>query len=169
MQVFTKVVETCSFCRAAEVLDLPRASVSTTVKALKSYLKVRLINRTTRSLSLTLDGAAHYERCVRILTDVEDSENSLSGTSETPKGKLRVDMPGSIGRLFVVPALPEFQARYPGIQLKLGLGDRDVDVVREGIDCVVRVGELPDSSIVARRPGGTGDGYCRQPGLPAKK
>jgi LysR family transcriptional regulator for bpeEF and oprC len=102
---------------------------------------------------LTPDGAAYYERCVRILADVEETENSFSNTTKAPRGKLRVDMPGSIGRLIVVPALDEFHARYPDIDFMLGFGDRPIDLVQEGVDCVVRVGELQDSTLVARRVG----------------
>jgi LysR family transcriptional regulator, regulator for bpeEF and oprC len=131
-----------------------------------------LLNRTTRRISLTPDGAAYYERCIQILADVEAAENSLIAGS-IPTGKLRVDMPGSLGRSIVVPALPDFQARYPGIDLMLGLGDKDVDLVREGVDCVVRIGELPDSSLVARRLGSlemvtvASPGYLRQHGTPS--
>jgi LysR family transcriptional regulator for bpeEF and oprC len=173
MQVFTKVVDMNSFSRAADALDLPRASVSTTIQALESYLKVRLLNRTTRRISLTHDGAAYYERCVRILTDIDAAENSLTTTGNTPTGKLRVDMPSSLGRLIVVPALPDFQARYPGIQFMLGLGDKDVDLIQEGVDCVVRIGELPDSSLIARRLGSlemvtvASPNYLRQHGTPS--
>jgi LysR family transcriptional regulator, regulator for bpeEF and oprC len=173
MQVFTKVVDLNSFSRAAEALDLPNGSVSTTVQALESHLKVRLLNRTTRRISLTPDGAAYYERCIRILAEVQAAENSLISTGNTPTGKLRVDMSGSLGRSIVVPALPDFQARYPGIELMLGLGDKDVDLVREGVDCVVRIGELPDSSLVARRLGSlemvtvASPSYLRQHGTPS--
>ena len=173
MQVFAKVVDLNSFSRAAEALDLPNASVSTAIQALESHLKVRLLNRTTRRISLTPDGAAYYERCIRILADVEAAENSLITTGNTPTGKLRVDMSGSLGRSIVVPALPDFQARYPGIDLMLGLGDKDVDLVGEGVDCVVRIGELPDSSLVARRLGSlemvtvASPSYLRQHGTPS--
>jgi LysR family transcriptional regulator for bpeEF and oprC len=173
MQVFTKVVDLNSFSRAAEALDLPNASVSTAIQALESHLKVRLLNRTTRRISLTPDGAAYYERCIRILADVEAAENSLITSGNTPTGKLRVDMSGSLGRSIVVPALPDFQARYPGIELMLGFGDKDVDLVGEGVDCVVRIGELPDSSLVACRLGSlemvtvASPSYLRQHGTPS--
>lgn len=153
MQVFTRVVDANSFSRAAEALGMPNASVSTTIQALEAYLKIRLLNRTTRRLSLTPDGAAYYERCVRILADVEEAESSFTLSVKAPVGKLRVDMPGSIGRLIVVPALDEFQTRYPDIDLMLGFGDKPVDLVQEGVDCVIRVGELQDSTLVARRLG----------------
>jgi LysR family transcriptional regulator, regulator for bpeEF and oprC len=114
---------------------------------------VRLMHRTTRRLSLTPDGAAYYERCVRILADVEETESGLQNGSKKPHGKLRVDMPGAIGRTIVIPALSEFHTRFPDIDLQLGFTDRPVDLLQEGVDCVVRVGALQDSSLVARRIG----------------
>ncbi|MGF6756074.1 LysR family transcriptional regulator [Paraburkholderia sp. GAS42] len=153
MQVFTRVVDTNSFTRAAETLDMPRASVTTIIQNLEAFLGVRLMHRTTRRLSLTPDGAAYYERCVRILSDVEETEASFQRGNKKPTGKLRIDMPGSIGRLLVIPSLCEFHTRYPDIDLQLGLTDRPVDLLQEGVDCVVRVGALQDSSLVARRIG----------------
>ncbi|HZZ13047.1 MAG TPA: LysR family transcriptional regulator [Paraburkholderia sp.] len=153
MQVFTRVVDTNSFTRASETLDLPRASVTTIIQNLEAFLGTRLMHRTTRRLSLTPDGAAYYERCVRILADVEETEASFQSGNKKPHGKLRVDMPGSIGRLLVIPSLSEFHTRYPDIDLQLGLSDRPVDLLQEGVDCVVRVGALQDSSLVARRIG----------------
>src|ERR1700730_11187766 len=126
MQVFTRVVEADSFSRGADTFDLPRASVTTIIQNLEAHLKVRLLQRTTRRLSLTPDGAAYYERCVRILADVEETEASLQDGSKEPHGKLRIDMPGSLGRLIVIPALREFHTRYPDIDLQLGLSDRPV-------------------------------------------
>ncbi len=153
MQVFTRVVDTNSFTKAAETLDLPRASVTTIIQNLEAYLGVRLMHRTTRRLSLTPDGAAYYERCVRILADVDETESSLQNGSKKPHGKLRVDMPGALGRTVVIPALCEFHKRYPDIDLQLGFSDRPVDLLQEGVDCVIRVGALQDSSLVARRIG----------------
>ncbi|MGI4812299.1 MAG: LysR substrate-binding domain-containing protein [Janthinobacterium lividum] len=151
MQVFTRVVESNSFSKAAETLNLPRASVSKIIQNLESTLRVQLLQRTTRSLALTADGAAYYERCVRIIADVEETESSLLQGSRAPHGKLRIDMPGSLGRLVLLPALRDFRARYPEIDLVIGLGDKPVDLVQEGIDCTVRVGALEDSGLVARR------------------
>jgi LysR family transcriptional regulator, regulator for bpeEF and oprC len=153
MQVFTRVVDTNSFTKAAETLDLPRASVTTIIQNLEAYLSVRLMHRTTRRLSLTPDGAAYYERCVRILADVDETESSLQNGSKKPHGKLRIDMPGSIGRALVIPKLCEFRTQYPDIDLQLGFSDRPVDLLQEGVDCVIRVGALQDSSLVARRIG----------------
>ncbi|MFT4065774.1 LysR family transcriptional regulator [Paraburkholderia sp.] len=173
MQVFTRVVDTNSFTRAAETLDLPRASVTTIIQNLEAFLGTRLMHRTTRRLSLTPDGAAYYERCVRILADVEETEASFQSGNKKPHGKLRIDMPGSIGRLIVIPSLCEFHTRYPDIDLQLGLTDRPVDLLQEGVDCVVRVGALQDSSLVARRIGlfegvtCAAPDYIKRAGMPA--
>jgi LysR family transcriptional regulator for bpeEF and oprC len=153
MRVFARVVETNSFTRAAETLDMPRGRVTVTVQALEARLKTRLLQRTTRTLNLTPDGAAYYERCRRVLADLDDIESSFLGKQRTPRGRLRVDMPGALGRLVVTPALGDFHERYPEIDLMLGLGDKPLDLVQEGIDCVVRIGTLQDSSLVARRVG----------------
>jgi LysR family transcriptional regulator for bpeEF and oprC len=153
MKVFTRVVETNSFSRAAETLELPRASVTVIVQQLEAHLKTRLLQRTTRRLNLTPDGAAYYERCVRILADIEETENSFAAGSRGPRGKLRVDMPGAIGRLIVMPQLDAFHVRYPDVELMLGFGDKPVDLIQDGVDCVIRVGTLQDSSLVARRIG----------------
>jgi LysR family transcriptional regulator for bpeEF and oprC len=151
MQVFVSVVDSGGFTRAAEVLRLPKATVTTLVQGLESHLKVKLLNRTTRRVSVTADGAAYYERCVRILAEVEETENALNRTRSTPSGRLRVDVPSSFGRQLLVPALAEFFERYPDIRLELGCSDRPVDLIEEGVDCVVRGGDLVDSSLVARR------------------
>jgi LysR family transcriptional regulator for bpeEF and oprC len=153
MQVFTRVVDTNSFARAAETMNLPRASVTTIIQNLEAHLRVRLLQRTTRRLNVTPDGAAYYERCLRILADIEETEASLSKGGQSPRGKLRVDMPGAIGRMLLLPAVSDFRSRYPDIDLMIGLGDRPVDLVQEGVDCVIRVGTLEDSSLVARRIG----------------
>lgn len=153
MHIFTHVVEANSFNKAAEKLSLSRSSVTTIVKNLEEFLGVRLLYRTTRRLNLTADGAAYYERCQRILADIEATEASLHGASGEPKGKLRVDMSGAVGRLIVLPALAEFQERFPNIDLSIRLSDRGVDLIQDGVDCAIRIGELRDSSLVARRIG----------------
>jgi DNA-binding transcriptional LysR family regulator len=111
---------------------------------------VQLLQRTTRQISLTLDGAAYYPRCVRLLADLEETEAVFSAARNNPKGLLRVDMPAGVGRLMVIPALPQFTARYPLIELEIGLNDRPVDLIREGVDCVLRGGDSLDDSLVAR-------------------
>lgn len=151
MQVFVQVVDAGSFTRAADVLRLPKASVTTLLQGLEAHLRTKLLNRTTRRVSVTADGAAYYERCVRILAEVEETESALTRTRTAPHGRLRVDVPASFGRHLLVPALPEFFERYPEIRLEVGCSDRPVDLLEEGVDCVVRGGEQSDSSLVARR------------------
>lgn len=150
MRVFTRIVELGGFARAADSLQMPRASVSILIKQLEAHLGVQLLLRTTRQVSLTLDGDAYYQRCVRLLADLEETEAAFSVARHNPRGTLRVDMPAGIGRLLVIPALPTFSARYPLIELEIGLSDRPVELIREGVDCVLRAGPPLDDSLVAR-------------------
>jgi DNA-binding transcriptional LysR family regulator len=149
MRVFTRVVERRSFTLAAEDLGLPRSTVTDAVKQLEARLGVRLLERTTRQVNPTLDGEAHYRRCLSLIADLEEAEAAFGGAK--PKGLLRVDVHGTLARHFVLPRLPDFLAEYPGIELYMSEGDRLVDLVREGIDCVLRVGDLQDSDMIARR------------------
>jgi LysR family transcriptional regulator for bpeEF and oprC len=153
MQVFTRIVDANSFSRAADTLNLPRASVSNIIQNLEAHLNVRLLQRTTRRLSLTPDGAAYYERCVRILAEVEEAESAFSISSKAPRGRLRIDMPGALGRLLVLPELFEFYWSYPALELVLGFNERRIDLIREGIDCAIWVGSLENSTLVDRRIG----------------
>jgi DNA-binding transcriptional LysR family regulator len=149
MRLFVRIVERRSFTLAASDLDLPRSTVTQAIKRLETRLGVRLLQRTTRQVSPTLDGEAYHRRCVAILAEVEDAEGAF--LDARPTGLLRVDMHGTLARTFVLPDLPDFLARYPGLRVHLGEGDRWVDLVREGVDCVLRVGDLADSSMVGRR------------------
>jgi DNA-binding transcriptional LysR family regulator len=149
MRLFVRIVERRSFTLAASDLDLPRSTVTQAIKRLETRLGVRLLQRTTRQVSPTLDGEAYHRRCVAILSEVEDAEGAF--LDARPTGLLRVDMHGTLARTFVLPDLPNFLARYPGLRIHLGEGDRWVDLVREGVDCVLRVGDLADSSMVGRR------------------
>lgn len=153
MLAFTRVVELKSFTKAATSLNLPKATVSAQVIALEKRLRVKLLNRTTRHVSVTPDGAGYYERAVRLLGELEETEAAVSHAAMSPKGRLRVDVPGSVGRRIIAPALDDFFARYPEIDLELGCTDRPVDLVHEGIDCVIRGGDIQDESLVARRLG----------------
>ncbi|KJZ51387.1 LysR family transcriptional regulator [Pseudomonas marginalis] len=150
MRVFTRIVELRGFAKAADSLQLPRASVTVLIKQLEAHLGVQLLQRTTRQVSPTLDGAAYYQRCVQLLTDLEETEAVFSTRRQNPRGTLSVDMPSGIGRLIVIPALPAFTARYPQIELEVGLNDRPVNLIREGVDCVLRGGLALDESLVAR-------------------
>jgi DNA-binding transcriptional LysR family regulator len=153
MQAFARVVEAGSFTKAAETLHMSKTSVTQLVQQLEARLRVKLLNRTTRRVNVTADGAAYYERVVRLLADIDDAETSLSAASASPRGKLRVDVPSPLARIILVPALPAFHARYPDIQLDMGVSDRMVDLIGENVDCVVRGGELTDQSLMARKVG----------------
>lgn len=150
MQVFTRVAEAGSFVRAAETLSLPSSTVTSTIKNLEKYLKVRLLNRTTRRVSLTPEGLQYLAQCREILSLIEHSESSLAASVKRPQGRLRVDMPGGIAQFIVMPKLKDFYRHYPDIYLMIGVSDRQVDLVQEGVDCVIRTSELNDSSLVAR-------------------
>lgn len=149
-RIFTRVVECSSFTRAADTLQLPRSSVSAAVQELEGRVGVRLLHRTTRHVSPTLDGAAFYERCLRLVADVEEAENLFRRTAALPSGTLRVDVPGRIGRLILAPALPDFLDRYPDIDIELNVTDRAVNLIEDRIDCALRVGVLDDSGLIAR-------------------
>jgi LysR family transcriptional regulator for bpeEF and oprC len=153
MEVFVQVVDAGGFTRAADHMQLPKATVSTMVQALEKTLAVKLLHRTTRQVSVTSDGAAYYERCLRILSDVREAEESLSRNRANPSGRLRVDVATGVANDIIIPALPDFFARYPDIVLELGCGDRPVDLIEEGVDCAIRGGALPDSGLIARRIG----------------
>ncbi|MBB1592948.1 LysR family transcriptional regulator [Achromobacter sp. UMC46] len=163
MQVFVRIVDANSFTRAADSLSLPRTTVTTIIQNLERLLGVRLLNRTTRRVGLTPDGADYYQHCVRILADVEETEVCFQAASLRLKGRLRIDVSASIGRLILIPALWDFYGKYPDVELVLGLGDGPVDMVQEAVDCVIRSGELEDSSLVARRIGTLQTITCASP------
>ena len=150
LQVFCRVVELGSFSRAADQLDVSNASITNHVSRLERHLGVRLLNRTTRKLSLTDDGLSCYQRAKQLIADMTAMEEEFRGAKLTPKGVLRVDVPTTIGRLYVAPALPKFLAQYPELTVKVTVRDRVVDAVEEAVDVLIRVGELRDSGMVAR-------------------
>jgi DNA-binding transcriptional LysR family regulator len=166
MRLFTRIVERQSFTQAAQDLELPRSTATQAIKELEKRLGARLLQRTTRHVRSTLDGEAFYKRCVAILGEVEDAEAVFSNAK--PRGLLRVDVHGTLARHFVLPALPAFLAEYPDLQLHLGEGDRLVDLVREGVDCVLRVGDLKDSAMVGRRVALLEEVTCASPGYLAR-
>lgn len=153
MEVFVEVVDAGGFRRAAEKMKLPKVTVSTLIKTLEATLSVKLLHRTTRHVSVTADGAAYYEHCLKILAQMREAEEALSSTRLSPSGRVRVDAPTGLASEVLVPALPEFFARYPGIRLELGCSDRWVDLIGEGVDCAVRGGEITDQNLIARRVG----------------
>lgn len=151
LQLFIRIIELSSFSRAADMLEIPRATATHAIKELEARLGTRLLERTTRHVRPTLEGQAFYERCVHVLGELDDAEASLRHVASNPRGVLRVDMHGTHAARIVLPRINEFKSRYPGIDLVIGSGDRLVDLVREGIDCVIRAGDPRDSSLVARR------------------
>lgn len=151
MRLFTRVVERRSFTAAAADLGLPRSSATSAIKQLEERLGVQLLRRTTRHVTPTPDGEAYYQRCAGILADVEEAEGGF-GANEA-SGRLRIDVNGHMARTFILPELPALLARHPGLTVHIGEGDRLVDLVREGVDCVIRAGVLPDSDMIMRRLG----------------
>ncbi|HLX01194.1 MAG TPA: LysR substrate-binding domain-containing protein [Trinickia sp.] len=168
MRTFVRIVDTQSFTRAALSLDIPRATATTIVQNLEAMLGVQLLQRTTRRLNLTAEGAAYYERCVQILADIDEMEASLRDTTDNLRGRLRVEMPGAVATALVFPALDDFHARFPNIDLAIGLSNRAVDMVGEALDCSIQLGELPDSGLVARRLGVLEQVTCASPGYLAR-
>lgn len=151
MQVFVRVVDTGGFTAAALALDLPKASVSQHVSRLERHLGVRLLQRSTRRVRLTDDGATYYARIRHLLDDVGEIEAGLTDARGSPRGRLRIDVPAAFGVHVLAPALPDFHARYPDIHVEVGSSDRPVDLVAEGVDCVVRGGDVFDESLIGRR------------------
>ncbi|MGB9990000.1 LysR family transcriptional regulator [Massilia sp. SM-13] len=175
MQTFVRIVEANSFTKAAETLNLPRAALTATLKNLEAYLGARLLQRTTRRLSLTPDGAQYYQHCLDILAAIDTAELSFRGPdARKPKGRLRVDLPGALGRNVILPRIGEFRAAYPEVELTISVSDKLVDLTQEGIDCAVRVGALQDSALVGRQLGTmrfmicAAPSYIAQYGLPRR-
>ncbi len=148
MKIFVRIYERCSFTAAAEDLEIPRATLTHVMNQFEQWLGTRLLERSTRRVRPTLDGEAYYRRCVILLAELEEAE--LAFRQSVPKGRLRVDLHGTLARFFVIPALPAFMQRYPGIELSLSETDRFVDLIEEGVDCVIRAGTLGDSSLIGR-------------------
>jgi LysR family transcriptional regulator for bpeEF and oprC len=163
MEAFVRVVDAGGFTRAAELLQAPKATISTLVQDLEAQLGVRLLHRTTRRVTVTADGAAFYERCVRILDDVREAEDSVSVRQSSPSGRLRVDVATAMASHMLIPALPDFIKRYPDIRLELGCGDRPINLTTEGVDCAIRTGDVNDPSLIARRIGSMKFVVCAAP------
>lgn len=173
MRAFIRVVEAGTFTRAADSLEIPKATITKHIQTLEAHLRTKLLNRTTRRVTVTADGAAYYERVVRLLGDLEEIDGSLSASQTTPKGRLRIDVGTSLAVMIIIPALPAFHARYPDIQIDLGVTDRPVDLIGENVDAVVRGGDLTDQSLIARRIGDlqfitcAAPAYLERYGIPA--
>lgn len=173
IRAFARVVETGNFTRAADSLDMPNATLSKLVQELEAHLGVRLLQRTTRRVTVTPEGRTYYEKTARILNDLEDIDNSFDVTRSKPRGHLRIDIGGSTARDVLIPTLPDFIARFPEIRLDIGVSDRSVDLIGDNVDCVIRGGALDNSSLVARPLGHAemitcaAPAYLRQSGVPA--
>jgi len=163
MQLFIRVAELESFTRAADTLGLPKGSVSRQIQALENHLGCRLLHRTTRRVLLTQDGMVYYERAKDLLSNLDELDSMFQSDPSSVSGRLRVDMPVAVARHVVIPRLPGFLQHYPGIELELSSSDRLVDVIREGFDCVVRVGTLKDSGLIARPLGKLSIINCASP------
>jgi DNA-binding transcriptional LysR family regulator len=172
MRVFARVVEAGTFTKAADSLHMPNATVTKLIQSLESHLGVKLLQRTTRRVSVTPDGAAYYEKTGRLLKELGDIDGSFGSAQAKPRGHLRIDCGGSTASLLLIPALPEFLQRYPDIQIDLGVSDRHVDLISDNVDCVIRGGVLTDMSMVGRQIGAAGwvtcatPAYLKQHGVP---
>jgi len=155
MEMFVRIVETGSFSAVARELGTTQPTISKQLTGLEKQLKTRLLNRSTRSLSLTEAGTAYYERCKRIIDDVQEAEGALGRLQSSLTGMLHVNSSISLGQIYLTPLILQFQKQYPELMVELSLNDRYIDLVEEGVDVAVRIGRLSDSSLVARRLGST--------------
>jgi DNA-binding transcriptional LysR family regulator len=151
LRVFVRIAEAGSFAKAADSLNLPRSSVSKLLQDLEQHLHTKLVERSTRALTITPEGEAYREHALQLLADLDKMDGAAAGTRSSPRGRLRVDIGSSLANLIIIPQLPDFRTRYPDVELQLGVNDRPVDLIGEGVDCVIRGGELADTSLIARR------------------
>ncbi len=153
MRLFIRVVETGNLTRAADALSMPKATASNLIRGLEAHLQTKLLNRTTRRVIVTTEGALYYERALKIVSDLEALDGSLTSSQPIPTGRLRVEMTGAFATSIVAPALRDFYDEYPDIRIDLGVSDGVVDYVGENVDCALRAGELADQSMIAKRVG----------------
>lgn len=151
MRAFVRVVETASFSRAADQLALPRSTVSKLITDLERHLGIKLMHRTTRTVGTTSEGLEYYNQAVRLIADIDAVDSAVRGKKLKPRGHLRVDAPASFANCLLIPALPGFRREYPDVTIALGISDRTVNIVGEGVDCAIRAGELQDMAMIARR------------------
>jgi DNA-binding transcriptional LysR family regulator len=167
IRAFVRIVEIGGFTRAAESLQIPNATLSKQIQQLEAHLGVKLLERTTRRVHVTGEGSAYYDRIRHLLTELDEIETTLGHAKCAPRGRLRVDSGGSTASALLIPALPEFQARYPDIQLQLGVTDRTVDLIGENIDCAIR-STAHDPALIARRIGVLSWTTCASPAYIAR-
>jgi LysR family transcriptional regulator for bpeEF and oprC len=151
LRTFVRIVEAGSFAKAADSLNMPRSSASKLLQDLEAHLGTKLLERNTRSVTVTLEGVAYHERAIRLLSDLDEMDTLVTSSTAGPKGKLRVNIGSILANFILVPRLAEFQQKYPDIEILLGISDRMVDIVSEGVDCVIRGGSLADTTLVAKR------------------
>jgi DNA-binding transcriptional LysR family regulator len=163
IRAFARVVEAGTFTKAADSLDMPNATLTKLVQALEAHLSVKLLQRTTRRVSVTPEGAAYYDKTARLLKELDDIDTSFGAAQGRPRGHLRIDMGASLASLVIIPALPEFFARYPEIRIDLGVSDRHVDLVGDNVDCVIRGGVLTELSLIGRQIGSAAWITCATP------
>ncbi len=163
LRCFVRIAEAGTFARAADQLTLPRSTVSKLIADLEDHLGTKLIQRTTRTTNITAEGAAYYERAKALIAEIEDMDAAARRAKAQPKGRLRVDIGSSLANLILIPALPGFRERYPDIEVYLGVSDRPVDLIGEGVDCAIRGGRLADTSLIARHIGDLDYVTCAAP------
>ena len=163
MQTFIRVVDAGTFTRAADLLGVPKSTVTRQIQGLEKTLGVRLLHRTSRQLSVTEQGAAYYQGAIRLLDQLGILESSVGSTLAAPHGRIRVELPGALAYQLIIPALPDFFDRYPEVQLELNVANRPVDLIAENVDCVIRVGPLMNDSLIARPLGLLGMMSCASP------
>ncbi len=151
LRVFVRIAESGAFSKAADSMNIPRPTVTKLVQDLERHLGTKLLNRTTRRVNVTPEGAAYYERATRLIGDLDEMDESAARARAQPRGRIRVDIGSVLANMILIPALPNFRARYPELHVDLGVSDRPIDLIGEGVDCVIRGGELADTSLVARR------------------
>ena len=150
MRTFIRVVETGSFSRAAEQLALPRSTISKLISDLEAHLGIKLLNRTTRNVAATAEGMAYYQEALRLIADMDAVDNAMRANKHKPQGHLRIDVPSTFATQLLIPALANFRHQYPDITFALGISDRAVNIIGEGVDCVIRAGRLDELAMVGR-------------------
>ncbi|MYN05735.1 LysR family transcriptional regulator [Pseudoduganella aquatica] len=163
IRAFARVVEAGSFTKAADTLGMPNATLTKSVQALEAHLRIKLLQRTTRRVSVTPEGAQYYEKTQRLLKELDDVDASFSAAQSRPRGHLRVDAGSSIASQVLLPALPAFLARYPDIRIDMGVSDKHVNLIGDNVDCVIRGGELTDLSLIGRQVGSASWVTCATP------
>lgn len=168
LKMFNRIVESGSFAKAADLLDVPRATATKLIQDLEAHVGVTLLARTTRRVTVTTEGAAYYERSRRLVQELEDMDSEAGRAGGLVRGHLRVDVGSSIASVMLIPALPDFHRRYPDVSLHLGVSDRAVDLIGEGVDCAIRTGTFADTSLIARRLARLDYVICATPAYLAK-